>query len=101
MKPGETIRIACGDCKIVFDLCVAPTSEWAEDFESATGTINDIEPTCRHFVAPRPVNSEAYMTVLTVGFDCAAGFALDRPRSLFPTCPFWERHNAKPHKDFL
>jgi len=49
MKPGETIRIACGECNIVFDLCVAHTSEWAEDFESATGTINDIEPTCCPF----------------------------------------------------
>jgi hypothetical protein len=71
MKPGETIRIACGECKIVFDLCVAPTSEWAEDFESATGTINDIEPTCCPFCGAA-VNSEAYMTALTVGFDCAA-----------------------------
>ena len=53
MKPGETIRIACGDCKIVFDLCVAPTSEWAEDFESATGTISDIEPTCCPFCGCR------------------------------------------------
>ena len=49
MKPGETIRIACGECKIVFDLCVARMSEWAEDFESATDTINDIEPTCCPF----------------------------------------------------
>ena len=49
MKPGETIRIACGECKIVFNLGVAPASEWVEDFESATGTINDIEPTCCPF----------------------------------------------------
>jgi hypothetical protein len=38
MKPGESIRFACGECQIVFDLCVAPASEWAEmqdedDFE--------------------------------------------------------------------
>jgi hypothetical protein len=38
MKPGETIRIACGDCQIVFDLCVAPTSEWAEDLNLAADT---------------------------------------------------------------
>ena len=57
MKPGETIRIACGDCNIVFDLCVAPTSEWAEDFESATGTINDIEPTCCPFCGARELRS--------------------------------------------
>jgi hypothetical protein len=30
MKPGETIRYACGDCQAVFDLCVAPESEWDE-----------------------------------------------------------------------
>jgi hypothetical protein len=40
MKPGETIRFACDECQIVFDLCVAPVSEWVEqqnekDFEDA------------------------------------------------------------------
>jgi hypothetical protein len=49
MKPGETIRIACGECNIVFDLCVAPPSEWGEDFDSSTDTVNDIEPTCCPF----------------------------------------------------
>ena len=36
MNPGETVRFACGDCQIVFDLCVAPPSEWAEEFEEGT-----------------------------------------------------------------
>lgn len=30
MRKSETIRFACGDCRIVFDLRVAPESEWAE-----------------------------------------------------------------------
>lgn len=30
MKPGESVRFACGDCGIVFDLCVAPVAEWPE-----------------------------------------------------------------------
>ena len=29
MKPAETIRFACGDCQVVFDLCTSE-SEWAE-----------------------------------------------------------------------
>jgi len=54
MKPGETIRIACGECKIVFDLCVAPASEWAEDFNTSTEPVNDIEPTCCPLSGPAP-----------------------------------------------
>jgi hypothetical protein len=38
MKPGETIRFACEDCQVVFDLCVAPLAEWAEQIDE-----NDIE----------------------------------------------------------
>ena len=39
MRPGETVRFACDECQIVFDLCIAPVSEWVEqhdenDFES-------------------------------------------------------------------
>lgn len=30
MKPGQSVRFACGDCQAVFDLCIAPESEWAE-----------------------------------------------------------------------
>jgi hypothetical protein len=30
MKPGETIRYACGECLVAFDLRLAPTKEWAE-----------------------------------------------------------------------
>src|ERR1700722_16477676 len=30
MKPLETIRYACGECHIVFDLCLAPFAEWAD-----------------------------------------------------------------------
>jgi hypothetical protein len=39
MSPGETLRFACDECNIVFDLCIAPLSEWVEpqnenDFDS-------------------------------------------------------------------
>jgi hypothetical protein len=30
MKPGETVRVACGECQIVFDMTVAPRDEWRE-----------------------------------------------------------------------
>jgi ribosomal protein S27AE len=30
MKSLETIRFACGDCHVVFDLCLAPFSECAD-----------------------------------------------------------------------
>ena len=30
MKPGEAIRYACDECQVVFDLALAPISEWAE-----------------------------------------------------------------------
>jgi hypothetical protein len=30
MKPGETIRYACDECQVVFDLALAPTAEWVE-----------------------------------------------------------------------
>ena len=39
MRPGEPVRFACDECMIVFDLRIAPLSEWVEphdenDFES-------------------------------------------------------------------
>ena len=30
MMPGETVRFTCGECNLVFDLCLAPQSEWPE-----------------------------------------------------------------------
>jgi hypothetical protein len=30
MMARETIRFACGDCQVVFDLCLAPFSESAD-----------------------------------------------------------------------
>jgi hypothetical protein len=33
--PANPIRFACGDCQVVFDMCVAPTSEWAEEIDEA------------------------------------------------------------------
>jgi hypothetical protein len=30
MKPRETIRFACEECSVVFDLWLAPPSEWAD-----------------------------------------------------------------------
>jgi hypothetical protein len=38
MKPGETIRIACGECKIVFDLCVAPSPNGPRTLNQAQAT---------------------------------------------------------------
>ena len=46
MKPNETIRFACGDCQIVFDICVAPGSEWADELE------HDIEEVGEPTVCP-------------------------------------------------
>ena len=43
MKPGETIRFACGECQIVFDLSVSPPSDWAEQLE--LDDLDDLEPT--------------------------------------------------------
>jgi len=33
MNTTQTIRYACYECTVVFDLCVAPTSEWLEQYE--------------------------------------------------------------------
>ena len=30
MKPGENIRFKCYECLTVFDVCLAPPSEWPE-----------------------------------------------------------------------
>jgi hypothetical protein len=30
MKPNETIRFVCHECLTVFDICLAPPSEWPE-----------------------------------------------------------------------
>jgi hypothetical protein len=35
MKPGESVRFACHECQIVFDICVAPVSEWVEQLDEA------------------------------------------------------------------
>jgi Zn finger protein HypA/HybF involved in hydrogenase expression len=35
MRPGETVRFACHDCQIVFDLTVAPVSEWVEELDES------------------------------------------------------------------
>jgi hypothetical protein len=43
----ETIRYACGDCQAVFDLCVAPLSEWAEIVDE--DELTDFAPTCCPF----------------------------------------------------
>jgi len=47
MNLGETLRFACGDCQVVFDLCLAPASERAEQPEE--GVEEDIDPTCCPF----------------------------------------------------
>jgi hypothetical protein len=30
MKPGETVRVACGECQVAFDITIAPRDEWRE-----------------------------------------------------------------------
>jgi hypothetical protein len=48
MKLTETVRFACGDCHIDFELCVAPVPEWAEQMEDA-GLQAVAEPMCCPF----------------------------------------------------
>jgi hypothetical protein len=40
MKPGETVRYACGECLVAFDVQLAPTKEWAE---GGVGVSKDVE----------------------------------------------------------
>ena len=42
MNPGETIRHACGDCQLVFDICLGRASE-PPTFR--TRLADDVEPT--------------------------------------------------------
>lgn len=44
MKAGETIRFACGDCQIVFDLSISPPSDWPEPLER--DDLHAVEPIC-------------------------------------------------------
>jgi hypothetical protein len=39
MIPRETIRYACGECHLVFDLCLAPVEEWVETPDYDLGDI--------------------------------------------------------------
>jgi hypothetical protein len=45
MKPLETMRFACGECLVVFDLQLAPTSEWAEGRLDVPGDV-ELPPDC-------------------------------------------------------
>jgi len=47
MKPGETVRYACDDCHIVFDLSLAPFTESADDDLHDLEEVN--EPDCCPF----------------------------------------------------
>lgn len=47
MKPGETVRFACDECQIVFDLTIAPSSEWVEQFDDNEHDDVEINPPCR------------------------------------------------------
>jgi len=49
MKPNETIRFACGECQAVFDLCVAPESEWAEGVPENEEPLKEASLTCCPF----------------------------------------------------
>ena len=44
MKPGETIRFACDECQIVFDVTVAPPSEGVEQFDDGDGPLEVERP---------------------------------------------------------
>jgi hypothetical protein len=41
MKPNQTVRFRCGDCLIVFDLCVDPA--WTAEAAAEVGA-NSIDP---------------------------------------------------------
>ena len=45
MKPGENIRFKCGECLVVFDLCLAPVSEWPEEPEDESDHTADVAVT--------------------------------------------------------
>jgi hypothetical protein len=30
MRPGETVRFACDECRMAFDITMAPPAEWRE-----------------------------------------------------------------------
>jgi Zn finger protein HypA/HybF involved in hydrogenase expression len=40
MIPKQPVRFSCGDCQVVFDLCVAPESEWAEWIDQSESEAN-------------------------------------------------------------
>ncbi len=47
MKPRETVRFACDECHIVFDLCIAPMSEWVEQLDESDFEDTEIEAPAR------------------------------------------------------
>jgi hypothetical protein len=47
-----SLRFACGDCQIVFDLTVAPKSKWEKQYD-AKATLDDAGvPSIRAFCGP-------------------------------------------------
>ena len=54
MKEGETIRYRCYECQVVFDLCLAPESEWPEIQEHEIGLM--LLVCVERVVAARDVN---------------------------------------------
>lgn len=49
VKPNETIRFACGECQVVFDLRVAPGSEWAEGIPEGGEPVKAVSLICCPF----------------------------------------------------
>ena len=49
MKPSEFVRYCGDECLVVFDLCLAPRSEWPEEVEDDEDLSPDIEPSCCPF----------------------------------------------------
>jgi hypothetical protein len=49
VKPGVTVRFTCGECRVVFDLCLGPASERAEVDPDVGAGEEDVRPSCCPF----------------------------------------------------
>lgn len=69
VRPGESFRLGCDECMIVFDLRIAPVSEWIEQYAQDDGP-DDVRilapfpcPFCQlsnlRVIHDRPFNAES------------------------------------------
>jgi hypothetical protein len=49
VRPSETFRFACGECRVVFELRGAPESEWVEGNPEDGEPLKEISLTCCPF----------------------------------------------------